>query len=301
MLRAFFTLFAAVALVGCDLSEESFEPQVVVEGFLIAGETLPAIRLSETTPIEEGFVFEDQAIRDAEVRITMTTGDEEEVYDLVEDANFPGNYIHPLFDPAPRVVPGARYRLEARLPGRPDLLAPDEVVRAETVVPGLLSVVRPPPDTVRYNVLTPGPAIDVALSSEPDRQSVFIFTVTALEPESYDLTPTLADLLENSDADPADFVDSASPILNEDNYDRNEDGTLRIRVPWLAIAYYGPNLFVANALDDAVYDYLRSRDAQFNPTTLSPGEIQRVLSNVENGVGVFGSLARASVEVFIEE
>ena len=126
--------------------------------------------------------------------------------------------------------------------------------------------------------------------------------IQALDPDNYELTPTIASLLENADdVDASDFVTTSSPLLNEGNYEQNPDGTLRLRVPWFAIAYYGPNRFSASALDDALYDFIRSRDAQFNPTTLSPGEIQRVLSNVENGTGVFGSLARVETEAFIAE
>ena len=51
MLRYAFLLTLAAALLGCDLAEDDFEPQVVVEGFLVANERLPAIRLSETAPI----------------------------------------------------------------------------------------------------------------------------------------------------------------------------------------------------------------------------------------------------------
>lgn len=180
-------------------------------------------------------------------------------------------------------------------------MPPGEAVLAETVVPDTFAVVRPPPDTVVYNVLGPGPAFDVTPSEAPGRQAVYLFTVTALDPETYGLTPTIASLIEDTDADPADFVNGASPVLNEGNYVRNPDGTITIRVPWLAIAYFGPNRFTINALDDAAYDFLRSRSAQFTPTTLAPGEIQDVLSNVENGTGVFGSFARVSAEVFIQE
>lgn len=300
MRRRVFLLLFLVALAGCDLTEDDFRPQVVVEGFLIAGEPLPTIRLSETAPIEVGYSFEAQAISGAEV--TITVDELGAAYELVESRDFPGNYLVPFSfsGPTSNVVPGARYRLDVRLPNRPDLVPAGEVVSAETFVPDTFRVIRPPADTLAYNVFGPGPAIDVTASGTDDRKAVFIFSVTALDPDTYGLTPTYADLIDDDD-DAEDLVDSASPLLNEENYDQNADGTLRIRVPWLAIAYYGPNRFTANALDDALFDYLRSRDAQFNPTTLSPGEIQRVLSNVENGVGVFGSLARVSVETFIAE
>lgn len=294
-------LACAIFFSGCDLAEEEFEPEIVVEGFLIAGELMPSFRLSETAPIDVGYVFEERAISGAEVTVTLVDGFETVAYELVENPEFPGNYVIPFSEEIPLVVPGALYLFEARVPGRPDLVPSGEAVRAQTIVPDTFSVVRPPPDTLVYNVLGPGPAIDVTASTSGDRQAVYIFSVTSLDPDNYDLTPTLADLVAETDAERGDFVNSASPLLNEENYDRNSDGTLTIRVPWLAVSFFGPNLFTANTVDEALFDYLRSRDAQFNPTTLSPGEIQRVISNVENGTGVFGSIARVSVEAFIAE
>lgn len=304
LLAALALLMLALSMAGCDLAEDDFQPEVVVEGFLTAGEFLPTIRLSETAPFGATYSFDAYALGGAEVELLLLgdAGEVEARYELVENPEFPGNYV-PRFDSPqfPRVLPGRPYRLEARVPNRPDLVPSDEVVRAETVVPDTFTVVRPPPDTVAYNVLGPGPALDVTPSETPGRQAVYLFTISALDPETYGLTPTIASLIEDTDADPADFVNGSSPVLNEGNYDRNPDGTITIRVPWLAVAYFGPNRFTINALDDATYDFLRSRNAQFSPTTLSPGEIQDVLSNVENGTGVLGSLARVSVEVFVQE
>lgn len=299
----FLPVLFLIVLAGCDLAEDTFETQVVVEGFFVSGEMMPAIRLSETAPVEEAYFFEDLALSGAEVSVTLfgEPGGPDIRYPLIEHPDFPGNYVVSVTEPAPRVLPGRRYRLEARLAGRPDLVAAGEAVSAETVTPGTFRVVRPPPDTVAYNIFTPGPAIDVTAPATDGGQAVFVFSISSLDPDNNDLTPTLADLIESTDAERGDFVNSASPLLNEDNYDRNADGTLTIRVPWFAIAFYGPNQFVVNSLDTALYDFLRSRDAQFNPTTLSPGEIQRAISNIENGVGVFGSLARVSVEAFIAE
>ncbi len=294
-------------LVGCDLSEEDFQPDAVVEAILVADEFLPTIRLSETAPITERYTFEAYALTGAEVELALldARGEAEETFEFYEnvdvpgnEGSFPGNYV-PL--DGHRVLPNRRYRLDIRLPNRPDLVPAGAVVRAETVVPDTFRVVRAPPDTIRYDILSPSPALDVTPSSAVGQQAVYIFSIEALDPDNYALTPTIASLIENADADPADFVTTSSPLLNEGNYERNPDGTLRLRVPWFGISYYGPNRFSANALDDALYDFLRSRDAQFNPTTLSPGEIQRVLSNVENGTGVFGSIARVSTTVFIAQ
>lgn len=301
-MRRLTLLALLVVLAGCDLAEEDFQPQVVVDGFLVAGEVLSTVRLSETAPIDAVYSFEAFALSGAEVQVALLAEDGavEQVYPFRELQDFAGNYVAATL-PLPRVLSGRRYRLEARLPDRPDLVPVGEAVRAETTVPDSFRVVTPPPDTVAYDIDAPSPALDVTPSTVPGRPAVFLFNVQALDPGTYGLTPTLAELIEDTDAEPGDFVETASPLLNEGNYDHNPDGTLTIRVPWLSIAFFGPNRFTANALDDALYDFLRSRNAQFNPSTLAPGEIQDILSNVENGTGAFGSIARVSVEVFIAE
>jgi hypothetical protein len=305
--RVALALLAPLVLAGCDLSEDDFQPEVVVEAVLVAGQPLPTVRLSTTAPIDEPYSFEAFALQGAEVQMELVgEGGEDDVlffYENVDvpmnEGDFPGNYVPTELH---RVAPGRRYRLTVRVPERPDLVPASQAIRAETAVPDTFRIVNPPPDSIRYNILAPSPAIDVTRSLNPDRQGIYIFSIEALQPDRYGLTPTIASLLENADeVDASDFIRTSSPILNEGNYEINPDGTLRLRVPWFAIAYYGPNRLTASALDDALFDFLRSRDAQFNPTTLSPGEIQRVISNVENGTGVFGSLAQVETTAFIAE
>ena len=91
-----------------------------------------------------------------------------------------------------------------------------------------------------------------------------------------------------------------SPILNEDNYDPNPDGTLTIRLPWLAITFFGPNRLIANALDDNLYDFIRSQSVQQGGSTFSPGEIPNPLETVTGAHGVFGSYASLSFDLFVK-
>ncbi len=310
MTRLFAFLFLTGLVAGCDLAEEDFQPEVVVEGILIAGEPMTSVRLSETAPLGAVYTFDRYALSGATVRVLLLTesSEVEETYELVENVDIPGNegsfpgvYV-PEPRPKPTVLPNRRYRLEVELPGRGDLVPSGTLIRAETAVPDTFSIVTQPPASIPYDITRPSPAIDVTTSTDAERQSIFIFNIRATEPENYPLTPLVASFVDQGDLDAEDLVSGSSPLLNEANYERNADGSLRLRVPWFAISYFGPNVFTANALDDAFYDFLRSRDAQFNPTTLSPGEIQRVFSNVENGVGVFGSMARAKADpVFIEQ
>jgi hypothetical protein len=92
-----------------------------------------------------------------------------------------------------------------------------------------------------------------------------------------------------------------SPIINEGNYDINQDGTLTIRLPWIAVAFFGENRLTASALDDNLYDFIRTQTVQQGGSTLSPGEIPNVIERIEGGTGVFGSFARSSYVVRITQ
>ncbi len=48
-----------------------------------------------------------------------------------------------------------------------------------------------------------------------------------------------------------------------------------------------------------MYDFYRSRDIQGGGSTLSPGEFQNVIYNIDGGIGVFGSMASDTVLVTV--
>jgi hypothetical protein len=97
-----------------------------------------------------------------------------------------------------------------------------------------------------------------------------------------------------------DFEIDESLIVNEANFDPNPGGTITIKIPWIAIAFYGPNIININAIDGNVLDFIRSQRIQRRAPTLSPGEIPNIIDNIEGGTGLFGSFARVRVQVFVE-
>jgi hypothetical protein len=143
--------------------------------------------------------------------------------------------------------------------------------------------------------------VDVTPSFYPGRQNVFIFSIEALDARLEQLTPFRRDLLDEEEHTLEDFRINEFFIVNEANFDLNPDGTIAIKIPWLAIAFFGPNKINIHAIDDNVLDFIRSQDIQEHAhTTLSPGEIPNVIDNIEGGTGVFGSFARVQVEVFVK-
>jgi hypothetical protein len=211
-------------------------------------------------------------------------GSIEEVFDY--------EYVHgPVYQPtddAATVQPGRTYRLIAELPD-------DGVVSARTTVPGAFEIRRISATTVEYQS-DEQLEFDVTRSFVAGRQAIFVFSLEAGDPRAEMLTPLYAEIVDD-DVDQVRITES--PPVNEQNYDINDDGTLTIRVPWLAVAFYGPNEVIANSIDDNLYDFLRSQFVQQGGSTFAPGEIPNVIEHVEGGTGVFGSLSRVSAQVEI--
>lgn len=291
-------LLAGLALLaGCDAASlDDFVPEVAISAVLEADSTLPLVYLSLTGPIDEPYDPLERAIRSAEVAVSLLRpdGTVEVRYDYRDLADFTGqDSLAGIYaPPGVRVLAERRYRLEAVVPGF------DAPVTAETTVPRAFEIVRPPPDTVAFQQGDP-PGTDVTPSGVGGAPSVYVFTVTALEPSVEALTPFAADLFFDRDVEFENFVETSSPLLNEGNYDRNADGTIRIEAPWFAFNFFGANRIRLTALDPALQTFLEFQAIQFVPTTISPGEIPNVPTNVQNGVGVFGAVAQATTSLVV--
>ena len=194
-------------------------------------------------------------------------------------------------------------------------------ITAETTTPTAVDLVEAADETIPYQQGF-GPTFRVTPSSVPGGQPVYLIEVAAEAADEYGVyerpdgtfgvrrlnlegrfgpTPGAASFIEDiscdnlavqsCDFDPADFAAGSSPLLNEETYTRFPDGSIEVTVPWLAFGFYGPHKFTLNALDPNLTEYLGTQAVQFNPTTLSPGEIPNITSNVEGGLGIFGSFA----------
>lgn len=275
-----------ITCAGCELYEQDdYEEYYVVEAYLVAGNELPQVRLSKTTPIDESYNFNEAAVHGANVEIRLLNRDSTVIrtYQYNEWSgvvNQPGIY-EPLRDVA--IQPEQLYQLYVTHEGNE--------ITATTYVPGNFRTVNELQDRYVYQSEEQIEIETTPSSFVTDRQSYYIFTVNAVNPQRETLTPFYSDLVENQNAELEDFQINSSGIINEENYEQNANGTLTLRVPWLAIAYFGYNDVIANAIDDNMYDFLRSQDVQTGGTTLSPGEIQNIEYNINGGIGIFGSMA----------
>ena len=311
-----------LAAAGCDGSvDDDFTPQLVVSAFLGTAEPLPEARLARTTRLTAVFDPAAAAVEGAEVTITLLApdGSDEAVYAYTYSGKL-GLYLPD--DREATVLELRTYRL--------DLTGPDgERLTAQTTVPPDYDLIEPPADSVVYDGGT-GPEVRVTQSSTEDRLAAFVGSVRARAPDDFEevqidgetryrslnlpgrfrpvpLFQRFLDCAEAEDGhlvceeDPLQdgVVVGTSPVLNEESYEDLGDGTIRVRVPFLAFGYYGPYDLTLVSLDEAFQDFVQTQAIQGGGSTLSPGEIPNVTTNVEGGLGVFGSFSRETVTTTI--
>ena len=287
-----FIILLCVSLLGCDSNDpDGDQREIVVESYLIANEAMGQIRLSRSSSVDQIYDFTNSAIANAEVTVTLLAddGSPEQVFNFTTNSEEPGIYKPAVVH---RIRPGRRYRLIADIP------AQTEDVTATTLVPGAFELIDANASTIQYQS-EDQLELELTRSITPGRQSVFIFATESLQPTIDLLTPFYRDLIGDDEDDLEDLRITESPIINEANYEINDNGTITVRLPWLAVAFYGPNRLTANALDDNMFDFIRSQTVQQGGSTLAPGEIPNVIDRIEGGTGIFGSLARSSYEVLI--
>ncbi len=272
-----------------DYSQGDYEEFYVVESYLVAGRVLQQVRLSTTAPAFEFYSFENTAVSGATVVVRLLeengTGiDSTFTFGMSQPGIYVPNSLH-------EVLPSRTYRLEI-------LTQQNEEISATTIVPGDFTVVGGILDTLVYQS-TEQLEVTLSESSYPGRQNVYIFNTLAVNPDPDNLTPLYADFYDDDEDLLDEFSNTASGLLNEGNFDVNPDGSITVRYPWIALAFYGENDIVASTVDDNIFDYIRSEDVQLGGSTLSPGEIQNVITHVEGGIGLFGAMASDTIRTFI--
>ena len=309
------------ALAGCDGQlEGEFNQKLVVSANLGAGEPLPPISLSVSSPLLDDFDPGALVVGDAEVTVALLAADGSDEDVLPYRFSERERAYLPNVPLTPTVLPGRTYRLDVRARG--------ETLTATTTVPALVDVVRGPADAVVYGV-GQGPEVQIRSSSTAERRAAFVASTRARGAADFervtiegevrfrsvpgsgalpvpvyqrflDCEPEAGGTILCGD-DPEDSRIGTSPVINEDSYIDLGDGTVLVQVPFLAFGYYGPYEISLTSLDAALQAFVQTQAIQGGGTTLSPGEIPNVTSNVEGGLGVFGSYAQVVVQTEITE
>lgn len=278
--------------MGCDtLSQDGYNEYVYVESYVVANRALPEIRISTTKPVQDIYRFSDAALTGANVQVILLdeNGNDEEVFSYTSSGQ-PGIYVPE--SNTHRALPRRTYRLDIDFDSRP------EVLHATTTIPDDFEILNEVPETLVYQS-DDRLEITISATEKTDGQNVFVFSAIALEPSLETLTPFYRGLVDNEDAEIANFLVNSSGLINEGNFDVNPDGTITLQFPWIGVAFYEDNFVVANSIDKNLHDLIRSQQVQLGGgTTLSPGEIPNVIFNVDGGIGVFGSLASDTVKTY---
>ncbi len=273
-------------LSGCDpYSDDSYREYVVLEAYLIAERSLPAVLLSTTLPIDQAYSFEAAAITGADITIHLLTGDDE------IESSFTYSMISPgIYTPTQNhtVLPRRTYKLEAELDS-------DKHISARTTIPDTFRITSSVPESIVYQSAE---QLEVTISpnQNPGRQNVYVFNTIAEDPSIENMTPFYRGILDDNGQNSLDdFKNNSSNLINEANFDVIDDGSIRLTFPWIAVAFYGSNQIVANSLDSNTFDFIRSQDVQLGGSTLSPGEIPNAIYHVDGGIGVFGGFAADTI------
>jgi len=276
---------------------------MVVEAYLVAGENLPAIWLSKTIDVDDVFSTGTSSINNASLDLYLLNEDGSiaKHIEYVRTFDQPGKYV-PEIDHV--VLADRTYRLEASAGNTID------PVSAETHVPQAFDLLSSSHVQIKYQDPDQWSML-VTQSRNPSRQAVFVFTIESLEPTVENLVEPYFDFyfededtdnragLEFDPGDLSELLRFSSPPVNEGNYEILSDGTLRVKLPWFAVPFYGPVNVTMSTLDDNLYDFQRYQQAQQGGGLLSPGELPNVVDPINGGRGIFGSVSRVSDVVTI--
>ncbi len=287
---------------GCDTTTTEPETEIVVEAYLQGGAPMDTIRLTRSVNTDEAYTPAEAAVRGATVEVRRRADDGTTAETIPFDETTAGLYA-PVPSPPPTVQPLTTYALSATTSDGTE-------VRATTTIPDTISIV----ETQNRNVVYQDPEQPTFTITPPrsdrEQQAVLVLTTTSLldfglpEERLRDrLTPFYEEDYDPEEDSIKTFRTTSSGPLNEANFRRDEAGQITTELPWISVAFYGPNASTVHVIDGNLYDLLRSQQAQ--PTgdqggSLGPGEIPNVIEHVEGGTGVFGSYVRDSTQISVQ-
>jgi hypothetical protein len=279
-------LFILILLTSCNIAnQDDYTEQYVVESYLIADQFLPNIQLTTTASLSEVYNKFERGVNNATINVLeyspgSTTAEMTYAYELIENGVYRPN------DQGIRVKPRYRYDLHIVIDDSRD------VIRASTIVPDTFQVININATELVYQGIEQF-ELTLTPSFFPGRQGYYVFSSQTLDPENAEFTPFYGDL----DEPRSNFYSISSGVINESSTGQNGNGIVELTFPWIGIAFYGPTRIRASAIDNNLYDLIRSAGIQLGGGTQSPGEIENIITNVDGGIGVFGSYSEITVDV----
>lgn len=275
--------------------QDDYKEQYVVESYLYTGRSLPLVHITKTIPVQQPYSYRRlSSVKNANVHIQLLDNENRAKVEQTFEYTFQKDNYYPVQEHT--VLPGRTYRLLINIPGY------SQTVTAQTQVPEVFEILRFGPDTLQYQSGEPL-SLTISASHYPGRQNVYMVGIHSQVPEVENLTPHYAALYEEKEYDPHyfNFLQTHDwGVLTAGNFTPVNEEALSIVVPWNEIPFFNKNNILVSALDDNLFDFIRSQSIQRSYQGLPPGEIQNVLTYVEGALGIFGAVTSDTVRVFVK-
>ena len=282
-------------LLGCDSAgDNSLETIFVVESVLVGGYYTPRLWLSRATDLSESYRgYTDNGEGGAQVAVRVVGPQVDALLNYRESPRNIGLYLDTSYH---HILPLHRYELTIQT------ASSSQPITATTVVPDTFTIIG---DRFREIVYDSSAHVELRITHGfyPGRaRTYYTFHTEAYGPQLENLVPrALAEYDDGEGRSLRGLEFEDSPIFNLDSGDVNGDGTHTVQYPLAYINFYGNNDVCIFAMDDNVYDFMRSENIQQGGTTFAPGEIPNPISHVSGAHGLFGSAVRECIVLNVTE
>ncbi len=269
---------------GCeDPVPTDFEPEYVFTGYLYGGESPAGIRIARALAPLDSFDYSRSEVDDALVRI-WSDGD---TFDLVyqpPSVEEGGAGSYRAVDTSQKVKPETTYQMRAEL-------SDGTVLSSSTTIPAQIEWIRRPPELIQYplDTLKLPASRDTLIWTPVEGVEEYLVEVTALDTLNY------GTYLEPPTEEPNRRIERVFDVGDRNDEDVTRWGFVpntRVTVVWFAFKWFGLHDIRVYAPDPALLEWFKQ--VRFGGRTFNP-----LLSNIEGGLGVFGSATRVVQRGFL--
>ena len=271
-----------IIFTGCeDPVPTDYIPEAAFTGYLIVDEPVQGIRLTRSLAPLDSFDYRNASITDAAIRIWSNS----DTFNLQYIPSDTGAGEYRASDTTKVVKPGVEYVMEANL-------SDGTTLRSSTTTPEPVTWVQAPREVLQYpidTVVLPSPDSLKLIWTRSPGVTEYLISVQCLDTLNYG--SYLEPASEEKNRRIERFFEENAPRFN----DVTRWGFLQnteVNVFWFAFKWFGQHEITVYAADPALLEWYKQ--LQFGGNQYKP-----LLSNIEGGVGVFGSASVARQTTFV--
>ena len=273
---------AMLTVAGCeDPVPTDYEEKFVFTGYLIVDDPIDGITVTRSLPPLDSFDVAASTVDDAQITIRS----ESDTIELEYLPGLDGRGSYRAVDQTKRVEPETTYFMEARLPDGTTL-------SAATTTPERIEWIQAPRPLLQYPLDTinlPSPDSLKLIWTKAEGIDEYLISVHALDTIEYGayLEPQTAEKNRRIER----FFEANAPRYDDVirwGFVQNSE----VNVVWFAFKWFGKHEISVYAPDEAMLEW-------FKQVRFGGNQYQPLLSNIEGGLGVFGSAAVARQEGFV--